>query len=77
MIVLFSHHLQNEFQLGGLDDVEIYATANVSLNGRPYQLLIDPEVDLTKVSRSLLPYSWILPLDTPLEGALDTALPNN
>ena len=66
MIVLFSHYLKEELRKEGHPNVQIRAEANISLNGRPRQLLIDPTVDLTTVKRSLLPYSWILPLETPL-----------
>jgi hypothetical protein len=38
----------------------------VSLNGRPPQLLIDPNVDLARQQVSLLPTRWIIPLTTPL-----------
>lgn len=39
-------------------DVAVYADAIASLNGRPAQPLIDPNVDLTRE----LPSSWIVPL---------------
>ncbi len=66
MIVLFSHYLDGELRKQGHRTVEIRARANISLNGRPRQLLIDPTVDLTSVDRSLLPAPWVLPLETPL-----------
>ena len=66
MIVLFSHYLEDELRDEGYGNVEIRAEANISLNGRPRQLLIDPQLDLTTVDRSLRPYPWILPLTTPL-----------
>ena len=52
-------------------DVKITAQCNVSLNGRPPQLLIDPEVDLTTVRCTLKPTPWLLPLDTPLPPRRD------
>ncbi|MEM6379256.1 MAG: HTTM domain-containing protein, partial [Bacteroidota bacterium] len=49
-------------------DVEVYADLRASLNGRPYQQLIDPTVDLTVVPRPLIPpSSWIVPLTIPLK----------
>jgi len=64
MIVQFSHFLAERFRKKGFPDGEIRARVNVSLNGRPYQLLIDPEVDLAKVKRRLWPPApWILPLN--------------
>jgi len=50
----------------GHQNVEIRALANISLNGRPRQLLIDPTLDLTQVKRSFKRSPWILELDTPL-----------
>ncbi len=66
MIVLFVHYLEEELRKEGHRNVEIRAEANISLNGRERQRLIDPTVDLTTVKRSLKPYPWILPLETPL-----------
>ncbi len=64
MIVQFSHYLAERFRKKGYPDVEVRAQVNVSLNGRPPQLLIDPEVDLAKVKlRIWPPASWILPLN--------------
>jgi vitamin K-dependent gamma-carboxylase len=43
--------------------VRVYASAWAALNGRPRQRLIDPDVDLMRVPRSLAPKSWIVPLN--------------
>jgi hypothetical protein len=67
MMLQFAHFIADELERQGHGDMEIRARASVSLNGRPYQLIIDPDVDLTRVSRLEIPASWILPLDTPLE----------
>ena len=66
LIVLFSHYLEEEKRREGYDDVEVRARVMVSLNGRQPQLLIDPNVDLTKERVGLLPARWIIPLTTPL-----------
>ena len=66
MIVLFAHYLEEELREEGHQNVGIRARANISLNGRPRQLLIDPTLDLTQVNRSLKHYPWILELETPL-----------
>lgn len=48
-------------------DVAVYAQSEASLNGRQFQYLIDPKVDLTTVSRpGFGPVSWIVPLQIPL-----------
>jgi len=64
MILQFSHYLAERFRKKGFPDVEVRARVNVSLNGRPPQLMIDPEVDLAKMKLRLWPPApWILPLN--------------
>lgn len=63
MILQFGHYLGQKWRDKGHDDIEVYAIARASLNDRPYQTLIDPNVDLMTVSRSLKPAAWVLPLD--------------
>ena len=44
-------------------DVQVFATVKVSVNGRPYQQLIDDQVDLTSVKWNYFGHnSWILPI---------------
>ncbi len=66
LLLLFAHHLAEEKKREGFEDVEVRARAMVSLNGRAPQLLIDPNVDLTKEQVRILPTPWIIPLTTPL-----------
>ena len=66
LLLLFAHHLAEVKRREGYEGVEVRAHAMVSLNGRQPQLLIDPNVDLTKEQVSLLPTRWIVPLTTPL-----------
>jgi hypothetical protein len=75
LILLFGHHLAEEKRREGYDGVEVRARVMVSLNGRQPQLLIDPNVDLTKERVSLLPARWIVPLSTPLEARSDKISP--
>jgi hypothetical protein len=67
MILQYAHHLAR--RLGGElgRPVEVRGETAVSLNGRPYRPLIDPDVDLAAEPRNLYPAGWILPLgDVPL-----------
>ena len=67
MILQFAHYLERQWQqTRGITDVQVYAHAFVSLNGRPVARLIDQTVDLSEVPRSLAPAPWILPLTEPL-----------
>jgi len=67
MILQFAHHLRDQYQAHGYEDIEVRAVALASLNGRASVQLIDPQVDLAKVERSLVWSNWILPLDQPLK----------
>ncbi|MBZ5712732.1 HTTM domain-containing protein [Nannocystis pusilla] len=73
MILELAHHIGAQLEAEGTPDVEIRVHAWTSVNGRPKQLLIDPEVDLMKVERSLFPASWIRP-EAPLDPAVAARL---
>ncbi len=62
MILTLGKHIGKLYEEQGHKNVEVRVDAWVSLNGRAPALLIDPEVDLTKVSSSPFESShWILP----------------
>lgn len=65
-IVQFAHYLEERLERRGMHNQAIHAEVYVSLNRRDFQLLIDPDVDLTEVKRSLWPRPYILPLTEPL-----------
>lgn len=70
MILQFAHYLAKQWREHyGITDVEVYASAFVSLNGRKFTLLVDPQRDLAKVERGIGPADWILPLTQPLPGS--------
>ncbi len=56
MILAYAHHLAKN------RDVEVYADVKSTLNGRPAQRLIDPNVNLAEIEHSIMPADWILPL---------------
>ncbi|NNL16140.1 MAG: HTTM domain-containing protein, partial [Flavobacteriaceae bacterium] len=57
----FAQRLKNEYALKG-EDVSVYVDNYISVNGRPYAKLIDPETDLAKVEWDAFKHSsWILP----------------
>lgn len=55
LVLAFAHFLREKYseQLGH-DNLSVYATVMTKLNGRKRGLLIDPKLDLSKVSRSFL-----------------------
>ncbi len=57
----FAQHLKKEHARKGVD-IEVYAYAHVSINGRPARALIDPKVDLASVPWDhFRHHPWILP----------------
>lgn len=67
MILQFAYFLEEQWiKKYNLKDVEIRVNNYVSLNGREPAQMIDSEVDLTKIKRSLAKAEWILPLNEPL-----------
>lgn len=62
MILQLGHLLARELEAQGETGFEVHAEAVASLNGRPFQLLIDPEVDLAKERRTIWGADWIEPL---------------
>lgn len=68
MLLEFAHFLAREFSNEGTRSVEVTVRAGCELNGRPWQLLVDPEVDLAREPRDPRPKRWILPLETPHRG---------
>ncbi|MGB0524494.1 MAG: HTTM domain-containing protein [Flammeovirgaceae bacterium] len=63
MILEYAHYLAELYREKGHPNVEVYVDARVKLNARKKQRMIDPTVDLAKESWSLLPYSWVIPLE--------------
>ncbi len=62
MLWQFAHRLDQYYKLKG-EDIKIYANIKASLNNRPLQQFIDPNVDLTEVPYPVFGYaSWIVPL---------------
>ena len=64
MIRDYALHLHARFATQG-HDVAVYADAWASLNGRPAQRLLRPDVDLTHPVAELEQAGWIVPLETP------------
>lgn len=68
MIWKFAKFLKEEYGRMGVD-VEVYAQALASLNGRAYQYIIDPNVDLAAQKKPFFGHAeWILPLEVPLKN---------
>jgi hypothetical protein len=63
----YTHHLKEKLERTGLEQPIIIANAWASLNGRPFQRLVDPGVNLAQVEFDLFtPAAWIWPLEEKL-----------
>jgi len=63
MIHQYAHFIAENFRDTGYDEIEITVDVISSLNGREPQSLIDPEVNLAEYPITILPKSWIIPLE--------------
>jgi hypothetical protein len=61
LVLQLAHRIVSDFKEMGYPAVEVRADARVSLNGRPPAPMIDPTVDLARVSDGLAKATWILP----------------
>lgn len=67
MILQFAHFLRDKYHRMWNTEVSVFASAQVSLNGRPKKELIRPGTDLAAVDRTLGSYDWIVPLKSESE----------
>ncbi|MCC6508901.1 MAG: HTTM domain-containing protein, partial [Pirellulaceae bacterium] len=66
MILQFAHFLGAEYQATTGRPAAVHVLALASLNGRKPELLVDPNVDLTKEPRGWYARSWVMPQREPL-----------
>lgn len=64
LILQYAHLLKSHFEQQGMKDPKVRAEVWVTLNARPAQLLIDPEVDLTTKADGWGAKDWIRPLNS-------------
>lgn len=64
MILQYAHFLRDKYLEEGHESVSVYANIKCKLNGRAYQVFIDPEIDLAQVEWSYTrPSEWIVPFE--------------
>jgi hypothetical protein len=66
MVRALARHIAADLRTRGIAGVEVRADSFASLNGRPLQRLIDPEVDLAAPAQ---PSEWIVPLKREPESS--------
>lgn len=58
----FSQYLKSHYKAGGMD-VAVYVDCKVSVNGKPYQTLVNPDVDMASQPWEVFKHSpWLLPV---------------
>jgi len=63
LILLYAHHIRDTLKARGMKQPIVKALSYASLNGRPFQVFVDPDVDLSETSYPLFAHAtWILPL---------------
>lgn len=65
MLLQFSRFWADRVERATGRRLPVYARLRASLNGRPAQEKIDPDVDLSREPRGACPARWILPLEEP------------
>ncbi len=70
MLQQFAQYLGDQETQPGHARVQVRVDAEISLNGRRRQPMIDPGVDLGAIPRSLRPASWITELTAPRRKSL-------
>lgn len=68
-ILQFAHFLRDKYTAPGEKPAEVYAETKVKVNGRKFQRLVDPEVNLSNIEPQEIPKGWILPLKQPVWNA--------
>ena len=73
MILQLAHKIRDESKGPGVSEPAIFADSFVSLNGRPSQRFIDPDVNLSVIGDQFFHKSWIIPesLSENLRGLSD------
>jgi hypothetical protein len=61
LVLQLAHHIAKDFRARGHADVEVRADVVASLNGRRAARLIDPKVDLSRVTDGFAKATWVLP----------------
>lgn len=77
MVHQFANHLEEIWRNAGYGDVQVRAEIWKSLNGRPPQLFVAPEADLTETRLFYLRTDpWVRGLQEPVWGVADNARPD-
>jgi vitamin K-dependent gamma-carboxylase len=75
IMLQYVHHHRDRLRAEGVRDPVITVDWFCSLNGRPYQRLVDPTVNLAAVERTWRHSPWIIPLsDSPDHHATEAEL---
>lgn len=68
LILQLAHMIARRYEQEGRPGIQVYANVRVTLNGRPRQPMVDPDVDLAAQQWSWRAAKWILPLQGEVEA---------
>lgn len=68
LILQTAHIIADDFTVRGYPDVEVFADAFVSFNGRPNARIVNPDVNLAVTRPGLEPKQWVLPYQPAEHG---------
>jgi hypothetical protein len=73
MVWQFVQFLKKKYAAEGITQLEIYAVSSASLNGRPYQPLIDESINLAAVDwKPFRSANWIVPLKESSQATVES-----
>jgi hypothetical protein len=75
LILQLAHRIRDDFRARGYVDIQVQVDAVASLNGRPAARLIDPTVDLGRISDGIARAEWILPKPSGMPPQLRPGAP--
>ena len=65
LLLQFAHHLDHLVKINAGFDPIISAKYEVSINGREFRDLVDPNLDLSKIPKFKPNYLWVKPFESP------------
>jgi len=68
MIVQYAQYLKDVYAERGISNPQVSARIYVSLNGRPSELFIDPEINLAELEDNWSHKTWIKPFNEKITG---------
>jgi vitamin K-dependent gamma-carboxylase len=69
LLLQFAHFLSKQYTMPGEKPAEVYVQTKLKVNGRKYQRLVDPKVNLAEVKMTETAPAWVFPMRQPVWNA--------